>query len=171
MPNCRSIPPAAWEHARQAMLFYFSRRHGLSDAEDLAQETLATLWSREDYEFEKEEDFLRVCFGFARLVSQKGYRQTQKHAGDELDPATPAAAHDAGGLIETEMRILLDQVCRVGRSELQEKEWQLIEHAAVSDRATIASTFNLGDANNVRVHLHRARKKLARLTGWRKNKV
>ena len=90
MANCRSIPPAAWEHAREALIFYFSRRHGLTDAEDLAQDTLATLWSRDDDEFEKNDDFLRVCYGFARLVSQKGYRQAQKHAGDELDPATPA---------------------------------------------------------------------------------
>lgn len=171
MPNCRSIPPTAWEHARQALIFYFSRRHGLSDAEDLAQETLATLWSRDNYEFEKEEDFLRVCYGFARLILQKGYREAQKHAGEELDPATPAAAHDIGGPIETETRILLAQICQVGASQLQEKEWQLIEQAALSDRATIASELNMGDANNVRVRLHRARKKLARLTGWRKNKV
>jgi DNA-directed RNA polymerase specialized sigma24 family protein len=171
MPNCRSIPSAAWEHARQALVFYFSRRHGLSDAEDLAQETLVTLWSREDYEFEKEEDFLRVCHGFARLVSHKGYREAQKHAGDELNPSQPATMRDAGSLIDTEMRILLDQVRRVGGSQLQEKEWQLIQQAAISDRATIASTLKMGDANNVRVHLHRARKKLARLTGWRKDKV
>ena len=130
-----------------------------------------TLWGREDYEFEKEEDFLRVCYGFARLVLQKGYRETQKHAGEELDPATPAAAHDIGGSIQTEARILLAQVCEVGAAQLQEKEWQLIRHAANSDRASIGHALNIGDANNVRVRLHRARKKLARLTGWNKNKV
>lgn len=169
MPNCRSISPAAWEHAHQALVFYFSRR-GLSDPEDLAQETLATLWSRDDYEFEKEEDFLRICYGFARNILQKGYREEHKHAGDELDPATPAAAHDIGGAVKTETSILLAQVCRVGASQLQEKDWDLIQQAAISDRSAIANKLNLGDANNVRVRLHRARKKLAGLTGWNKNK-
>jgi DNA-directed RNA polymerase specialized sigma24 family protein len=171
MPNCRSIPATAWEHARQALVFYFSRRHGIADAEDLAQEALATLWSRDDYEFEREEDFLRVCYGFARLVSMQGYRESQKHAGDELDAAAPAATHSDGSANQTEMRILLDQVCRVGGSKLNDKDWELIQCAADSDRTTIAHTLNLGDANNVRVRLHRARKKLAQLTGWGRTKV
>ena len=166
MPNCRSIPADAWEHAREALIFFFSRRHGLADAEDLAQEALVTLWSREDYEFEREEDFLRVCYGFARLVSLKGYRDTRKHAGEELDVATTAAPRDSGGLIDAETRILLDQVYKVAGSKLPEKDWQLIQQAAVSDRAAIGDALNMGDANNVRVRLHRARKKLARLTGW-----
>jgi len=171
MANCRSISQDSWEHARQALVFYFSRRHGLPDAEDLAQEALATVWSRDDYEFEKEEDFLRVCYGFARLISLEGYRRTQKHAGDELDGAAPAPAQDDGSAAKTEMRILLDQVCRVGVARLAEKDWQLILHAADSDRASVADALNLGDANNVRVRLHRARKKLARLTGWGTDRV
>jgi DNA-directed RNA polymerase specialized sigma24 family protein len=154
-----------------ADLLFLASPPSLSDAEDLAQETLATVWSRDDYEFEKEEDFFRVCYGFARLVLQKGHRESQKHAGDELDPATAAAARDIGGVIGTEARILLAQVCEVGASQLQEKEWQLIQQGAISDRATIGNDLNMGDANNVRVRLHRARKKLARLTGWRKNRM
>lgn len=165
------MSPEAWEHARQALIFYFSRRHGLPDAEDLAQEALAAVWSRDDYEFEREEDFLRVCYGFARLISLEGYRRAQKHAGDELDGSAAARTHDNGGVSQTEMRILLDQVCRVGVSKLAQKDWQLILHAADSDRTTVADALNLGDANNVRVRLHRARKKLARLTGWGTDRV
>ena len=57
MPNSRSIPPPAWEHAREVLIFIFSRRHGLSYAEDVALEAPAMLWSRDDYELAKREDF------------------------------------------------------------------------------------------------------------------
>src|SRR5260370_399388 len=90
MINCRSVPPKTWEYARQALVFYFTRRHGLSDAEDLAQETLATILSREDYHFEKEEDFLKVCYGFAGHILQTARRGAAKCAGSPLDPALAA---------------------------------------------------------------------------------
>ena len=38
------------------------------EAEDLAQETLVSICAREDYSFAKEEDFLCVCYGFARRI-------------------------------------------------------------------------------------------------------
>lgn len=171
MLNCRAIAPTAWEHARKVLVFYFSRRHGRMDAEDLAQETLASVWSRNDYGFEKEQDFLRVCYGFARLILQKGYREARKHAGEELNASRPAAGHSTGGAAEAEWRILLFQICQVGASQLREKEWQLIQDAATSDFAGTARESTLADANTVRVRLHRARKKLARLTGWRRNRV
>ena len=171
MANCRSISDEGWAQAREALVFYFSRRHGVHEAEDLAQEALAALLTREDYEFEREEDFLRVCYGFARLISQKGYRQSRKHAGDELSEATPAGSGEHGSPVNTEMRILLGEVVRLARAALPVNEWQLIHQAAVTDRATLANELNLGDANNVRVRLHRYRKKLAHLTGWRKNRV
>jgi len=54
MINCRSVSPKTWEHARQALVFFFTRRHGLYGAEDLAHETLAAILGREDYRFEQE---------------------------------------------------------------------------------------------------------------------
>ena len=168
MLNSRSIPPELWEQARQSLVFYFLRRHGSSNAEDLAQETLMAIWNREDYIFEREEDFLRVCYGFAARISQWGHRQAQKHAAEGLDPAlTPSPAGDLRGLTGMEVRIFLDEVCRVGESALADEDWKLIQSAAVGDRAGLPVLFNLGDANNLRVYLHRIRRKLARLTGWR----
>lgn len=165
MSNARSIPPAAWQHARAALVFFFSRRHSLENAEDLAQETLATLWAREDYEFQSSEDFLRVCYGFARRILHQGHRETRKHAAGLLDPATAVSDH-SHGMKATEMGILLDEVYKVGQTRLSQKEWKLIELAADSDRTKMAEDLNMGDANNVRVQLHRARRKLAQLTGW-----
>ncbi len=168
MLNSRSIPPELWEQARQALVFYFLRRHGSSNAEDLAQETLMAIWSREDYTFEREEDFLRVCYGFAARISRWGHRQAQKHVGGGLDPAaTPAPGGDLRGLTGTEVKIFLDEVCRTGESGLADKDWKLIQSAAGGDRANMPVLFDLGDANNFRVYLHRIRRKLARLTGWR----
>jgi DNA-directed RNA polymerase specialized sigma24 family protein len=147
------------------LIFYFSRRHARSDAEDLAQETLLALWNREDYEFEKEEDFLKICYGFARHILQEGYRKSRRHDGDPLDSAMPAPQYDWGSSAATEARVLLDEVCQIGQSQLREKDWQHIQQAAESDRTTVSKELKMGDANNVRVNLHRARKKLAKLAG------
>src|SRR5579864_726204 len=106
MANCRSISPEAWAHARESLVFYFSRRHARSDAEDLAQETLLAVWNREDYEFEKEEDFLKVCYGFARRILLEGYRDAHRHAGSEMDPSHPAPQHEWSGQRATESRML-----------------------------------------------------------------
>jgi RNA polymerase sigma factor (sigma-70 family) len=165
MPNCRSISPETWAHARECLVFYFSRRHARSDAEDLAQETMLAIWDREDYEFDKEEDFLKVCYGFARHISQQGYREAERNAGSPVEAFLPAPPHASSGQRAMESRMLLDQVCEIGRSQLREKEWQIIQQAAGADRATVAEELKMGDANNVRVHLHRARKKLAKLAG------
>jgi len=165
MPNCRSISPQAWAHARECLVFYFSRRHARLDAEDLAQETLLTLWNREDYEFDREEDFLKVCYGFARRILLEGYREADRQEANLLDDSHHAPEHGWSSQRATESRVLLDQVCAIGESQLCQKEWELIQHAAVSDRATVGEALKLGDANNVRVRLHRARRKLAKLAG------
>jgi DNA-directed RNA polymerase specialized sigma24 family protein len=165
MPNFRSITPEAWEHARQALVFYFSRRHGFAQAEDLAQETLMAIMSREDFEFEKQEDFLRVCYGFASRIALKGHRTESKYANDLR--TSPPASRQGNELNKSELAILLQEVCRIGQTQLRDQEWKLIQAAATSEDRTNLSTES-GDANRVRVKLHRARKKLALLTGWHK---
>src|SRR5438105_4015533 len=85
MVSCRDIPPSEWEHARQALCFFFSRRLGQNNADDLAQETLLRLWSRPDFEFAKPEDFPKVCFGFAHYVCQQMCRESAKEASVSLD--------------------------------------------------------------------------------------
>lgn len=165
--NSRDIDAETWERVRQCLVFYFSRRHGLNSAEDLAQETLMTLWKREDYQFEKEEDFLRVCYGFASYVLRQGYRREQVHAGKELDPKMPAPSSSMNRLRGAEIGVFLEEVRRIGKLELTDSEWQVIEQAATADRTVLLKQLNLKDANSLRVHLHRARKKLAKITGWR----
>jgi hypothetical protein len=165
VPNCRSIAPEAWTHARESLVFYFSRRHARLDAEDLAQETLLSIWNREDYEFDREEDFLKVCYGFARLKLQEGYREARHHDGGELDGSFPAPQHDWGSQAATESRLMLEKVCQIGQSQLQDKDWQMILEAANSDHGKRAQERNTGEANSARVRLHRARKRLAKLVG------
>jgi len=171
MPNSRSIAPETWAHARQCLVFYFSRRCARSDAEDLAQETLLAIWNREDYEFGKDEDFLKVCYGFARHILLEGHRDSRRHAAAELDPSQPAAEGDWGSSETAEAQMLLNEVCAIGQKQLREQDWNLIKMAAEGDRATIADELKLGDANQVRVYLHRARKRLAKLTGFGETEV
>ncbi|MEI9975269.1 MAG: hypothetical protein WDO73_26340 [Ignavibacteriota bacterium] len=167
MINCRSVSPRTWECARQALVFFFSRRHGISDAEDLAQETLAALLSREDYQFEKEEDFLRVCYGFANNILQAARRETSKSAGTALDFDAGSPIAITRGLNQAELNVYLNEVFRLGKDQLREVDWQLIQQSIVLDGDQTTGK-DQSSANNERVKLHRARGKLARLVGWRK---
>jgi hypothetical protein len=174
MLTCRSISPAAWAHARDALVFYFSRRHGFANAEDLAHDTLAALLSRADFEFGKEDDFLRVCYAFAVHVSQAGYRKAKKHSADALDPALHGiprwnAGPGVNGLNATEISLLLDEVIRIGETELRVQDWTAICHAASADGHATGIQDSPAKGTRSRVRLFRARQKLARLTSWKKN--
>jgi DNA-directed RNA polymerase specialized sigma24 family protein len=159
MLNCRSIPPEKWVHARKALVYFFSRR-GASNAEDLAQETLMTVWSREDYQFEKEDDFLKVCYGFARNILFDDYRGSRKHATEAPVLSVESRVRGIQGLEGSEARVFLEEVCRRADSELQEEEWAAIEAAVDRDQQ------DQPVEGKQRVRLYRARKKLAKLTGW-----
>jgi hypothetical protein len=172
--TCSSIPPTAWAHAREALVFYFSRRHGIANAEDLAQDTLAALLSRPDFEFEKEEDFLRVCYGFAGRVSQAGYRKIRKHSGTSFDPAIHDPTCQPGGqgtgsLNPAEIKLLLDEVIQIGQTQLRAQEWEIISTAAHEDGPSAGGLHSSDGGNGLRVRLFRARQKLVKLTRWRKS--
>lgn len=168
MPNCRSISSDSWEHARKALVFYFSRRHGSGNAEDLAQETIATMFRRDDFEFDHEEDFLRVCYAFARRISQAGYRVHRKFSGETLDPDFAASRAHPNQLSEPLFNVLLQEVIGIGQKRLSPKEWEAIRRAAElgDDTADTEVPITLQERNLLRVRLHRARRKLERLTGW-----
>jgi len=166
MINCRSVSPKSWEHARQALVFYFTRRHGLSSAEDLAQETLATVLSREDYQFEKEEDFLRVCYGFAGHMLQTARREVAKSPGSDINAVLEAGCSEMHGLEDAELNVYLNEILRLGKDQLRDADWQLIQRSMVLDDNRGAGRNPAGN-NNTRVKLHRARRKLAQLVGWR----
>ena len=159
MLNSRSIPLEKWEHAYKAMSYFF-RGKGVSNPEDLAQETLLTVWTREDYQFEKEEDFLKVCYGFARKILQEGYRADHKHAAEELDVSVKPRVRSIQGLEGNEVNVFLEEVCQRADAELQEEEWSAIRAAVDRD------SHDQPVEGKQRVRLHRARKKLAKLTGW-----
>jgi hypothetical protein len=163
--NCRSVSPKTWEHARQALIFYFSRRHGIQNAEDLAHETLAAVLGRSDYEFNHEEEFLKVCYGFAAHMLQNALRETKRDAMPGLDAAVAPTTSNGPVLRSDEWKVYLAEVLRIGQEQLRAADWDLI-------RGTVlAATNDDGPrppiANNVRVRLHRARHALAKLTGWR----
>jgi DNA-directed RNA polymerase specialized sigma24 family protein len=128
--------------------------------EDLAQETLMTVWSREDYQFENEDDFLRVCYGFAKKILLEGYRISRKHAAEGFALAVESRVRRIQGLERNEVSVFLGEVCRRADAELQEEEWAAIQ--AAIDRDSQDQPVE----GKQRVRLYRARKKLAKLTGW-----
>lgn len=162
MLNSRSISPELWVYARKCLVYYFTHRHSASNAEDLAQDTLMAVWSREDYLFDKEEDFLKVCYGFARNIHQQGIRVNQKHAADELTPDVERPSPTVQGMQHQEAQVFLDEVREQAEAELVADELALIVEAMKRDGHDPPLSSKL------RVKLHRARKKLEKITGWRK---
>ena len=163
MLNCRSIPPEKWVHAHKVLVHFFTRK-GMLNPEDMAQETLMTRWSREDYEFEKDDDFLRVCYGFAKNVLREGYRTSLKHAAEELDLCVESpiqGIRGIQGLEGSEVSVFLEEFCQRANAELQLEERAAIQAAIHRDSQGPAVD------TKQRVRLYRARKRLAKLTGWR----
>jgi DNA-directed RNA polymerase specialized sigma24 family protein len=154
-----------WAHARQVLVFYFSRRHGARNAQDLAQDTIAALLGRSDFEFEREEEFLRVCYGFAAMISlaefRKQARQHQSATGFDYEARDP---RNSAGMNAVETGIWIDQVERIGQTEMRPEDWQLVRKSLdASDSGELAEELGLGSAGNARVRLFRAFKKLRAL--------
>jgi len=103
----------------------------------MAQQTLMTVWSREDYQFEKEEDFLKVCYGFARKILLEGYRVNREHAAEDPD-VVESRVQAIQGLRGNEVSVFLEEVCRRAATELQEEEWAMIQAAVQRIRIEIA---------------------------------
>jgi hypothetical protein len=161
--NCRSIPDSVWAHARQALLSYFAWR-GVSNAEDFAQDTLAAFWANDSYEFEREEDFLRICYAFARRSLMAGRRKEQKHSAEELDPGLPAPAGNTLGLNPAELAIFLKETVEAAQSAWSKPDWKAMANGAREEECMPADA---AGANRRRVRRHRARRRLAQLTGWK----
>jgi DNA-directed RNA polymerase specialized sigma24 family protein len=167
MIDCRSISPETWKHAHAALVLYFRHRCGFRDAEDQAQETMTAIWQRQDYQFESEEDFLKVCHGFARKIRFEALREAKKHAAGILDPNLPDTG-GAGGARSIEAKILLREVRRLGEQQMDEEEWDVIWlHAMQAESGVRPASVDAREANRMRVRLHRFRRKLSELVGWR----
>ncbi len=164
MFTCSSIPPEIWVKARKVLVFYFSRRHGSENAQDLAQDVLTAMLSRTDYVLEQESDFLGLCYGFAVRISLAEFRRHARrpHTGTQIEVAVPDDSN-SGGLNSIEARIYADQIERIGQTEMPLEDWRLIQKSFDSDRAKLAEELGLGNANNARVKLFRAFSKLRNL--------
>ncbi|MEO8660263.1 MAG: hypothetical protein ABI693_17475 [Bryobacteraceae bacterium] len=155
MLTCRDIPEEDWAKARERLIYYFSRGHGLDNASDLAQETLAVLLARDDFQFQRREDFLPVCLGFARRVGQSGYRKEFRYSGGPLPDDLPG--HPSESAQATERNILTSQILNKAKAGLRPGEYDLmLNDSASSDPA---------EANRVRVTRHRAIQKVVRMLG------
>lgn len=164
MPTSRSIPENSWEHARRALVFYFMH-HGAANAEDLAQETLSELWRRDDYQFQEEGDFLRVCYAFARLILMTEWRRERKRESAEAAHSERTPVYSVIRLHPAELAAYLEEVLEAGRAQLSPRDWSVIQ-ASVKDDSGGAAAADANEANRTRVQLHRARRKLRRLIGW-----
>lgn len=165
MPSCREISPEVWEHARQALVFFFARRVRVGNAEDLAQETLLAFWRREDFQFEKDDHFLRICYGFANLILQQDYRRQRRQDSGPL-PEDASALRSNSRFEPAELRVLLDEILKIGSTELRQQDWALIQSAVSTCPSRMPEAVDAQAANRIRVRLSRARSRLMQVTGW-----
>lgn len=171
LPNCRSISSETWEHARQALVFYFQRRGAdIDDAEDQAQSTLTALWRRPDYEFQDEKDFLRVCYAFAKRIQKAAWRKGKRAQMVELKDSSSGTERRSLGLNDAEMGVYLDETLKVVDSNFNEEERALLAKHADPDRNGEASAGDSAEQNRERVRVFRIRDKLARLIGLNRKK-
>jgi DNA-directed RNA polymerase specialized sigma24 family protein len=165
MHNSRSISTELWAQAHKSLIFFFSRRLGSQNAEDLAQDTLMALWAREDFEFAKEEDFLRVCYGFAKNTLNQAYRDAKNCERVELDADMEIKISSTPGLKSADAIVFLREVREIAQKMLDAEDRELLETIANrdDDDAPIAG--------KTRTQVHRIRKRLAKITGWKKSEV
>lgn len=149
-------------------MYFMRRERDMEDVEDLVQQTLAAIWRRDDYQFEGEDQFIRVCFGFAAFIQKAHLRDQHRNIVNRGSQEIAASATTTCGLNATEMEIFADQVKRVAEAKLNAEEWQTIQSALSADLGETTEVDHgiLGNANAMRVRLYRVRKKLARLVGW-----
>jgi DNA-directed RNA polymerase specialized sigma24 family protein len=160
MIRCQEIQPEMWSKAGKRLVFYFGQRLH-EDAEDLAQQTLLEVWRR-NMELVDPDDFLKLCYGFARNVDKAAGREKHKHVAEALDPAMPEQVNNVGGMREEELSLFIEEVQQTAESNLKKDEWELIQEAMKDEDPDIPRSGRL------RVKLLRARRKLKKLTGWRK---
>jgi hypothetical protein len=67
------------------------------------------------------------------------------------------------GLNAVETDICLQQVIRIAESEMYPKEWMIVRQSLVSDRSVIGEVAGRDNADDVRMRLRRAIRKLAKL--------
>jgi hypothetical protein len=144
----------------------------MSDAEDLAQTTLATVLMRDDFQFETEADFLKVCYGFASRILKEARRQrSDVPLMNSVIASLPAPAphFEQGGMSSVEASIYLREVLNIARNRFPLDDSQFLEQAAEKylDREPLG--FRNQDPNKLRVRVHRLRKKLATLVGWKES--
>ena len=168
--NCRDIPPQVWSHAREAIFVFFSRRLGVERADEVAQATLLAVWKRDDYLFGAEEDFLKVCLGFAKRVAPELARNELRRSMDTLDFDTAAPSARIGCLEGVETNIYLAQTVRLGSQQLSDLEWKLTNRSTVCSGDELIAEFpdEFKNVEALRVQLFRARRKLRKIVGWPK---
>jgi DNA-directed RNA polymerase specialized sigma24 family protein len=164
--HCREIPEKMWQEAREALVFYFSRRFGFDRAEDLAQETLLRVFGRPDYMFKEIGDFPKICIGFARYVAYEQRREAAKWVTVDWESELSNPAQYGPGPEVPENIILLRETLEAGQLMLNDQERHLIANALERDPGDGA---NKPVESKNRVRLSRARRKLSVYIGWKKD--
>jgi DNA-directed RNA polymerase specialized sigma24 family protein len=168
MISCRSIPEVEWADAKQKLCFFFSRRHRRPDAEDLAQETLFWVWQR-NLPIEKQEDFLRLCHGFANKILLSAIRNGIRHGHAPLKFDVAAPEPEIQGLTGAEVQVIVAEILRIGSEQLSARDLQLLGEMADADQQDPAD--RTAKSGKERLQQHRLRKKLMKIVGWMKGRT
>ncbi len=165
--TCRDVSQKSWEQARAALIFYFQKRVGFQKAEDLAQQTIERILTKEEFTFEQESDFLRVCLGFAAKIRFEEYRKETKRQERSLEDCPAATGLQTQTREKPEIRIYLEEVLRIAKKNLRNKDWSFLEEEMELFASHSTETLNAAEQNRLRVRRHRLREKLQKLLNWK----
>ena len=131
-----------------------------AEAEDITQETLVRVWERRD-EWSQIENFEAWCLTIARhmaldFLKGKDRRENREEAGErESLPSSaplPDEALDRQQRVEAVLR-LIDQLPEVQRTIIQLRDIEGLRYEEIARITELSET-------QVKVYLHRARKKI-----------
>lgn len=155
-----TIPDEVWSHAKKALTRFFGSKGCADRVDDLVQETLTRVAGRTDYQFETEEELLRVCHGFARMILlEERRRWNRSKLVVEYDDSAFYGGRSPQALREVEKQLHNRKLLELLRPCLKEEDWRMLEDSLEMDRETQAKKLGVSNANAMGVRIFRALEK------------
>ena len=158
-----AIPEELWNHAIKSLTRFFGSKGCGDRVGDLVQDTLTRISGRPDYEFEKEEDFLRLCHGFARMILYEDRRRWNRNRSVvEYDDSALYGGASPKSLRGVERQLHNRKLLDLLKPCLKDEDWKMLEDSLEMDRETQARNLGVSNANAMGVRIFRALEKVRR---------
>ena len=156
-----TIPEEVWNQATKALTRFFGSKGCGDRVSDLVQDTLTRISGRTEYRFEEEEDFLRLCHGFARMILLEDRRKWNRNrSAVEYDDSALYGGSRPKSLSGVERQLHNRKLLELLKPCLKEEDWRMLEDSLEMDRETQARKLGVSNANAMGVRIFRALEKV-----------